>query len=843
MIKRILRGVALVAVFVVAVVAISYLTNSQEEDLTTQMSQATFPVVHLEAEGEEINTLFGHKNEMQARYMQEVITPAATDGSLPFVIDTYGNTIEDVSFKLMRSDGSFYTSGQNVADLTEKDGKISGVFEMDDALEDGREYILHITVDTKQQNNISYYTRVVQKEDLRTEHFVSYARSFSEKTFDKEEAESIRAKLEVSENGSNSSFSYANIHSTFEHITWDKLAPELVSDMDINLLEIDGSTASVLVSYQIATEEEDVSYYNVTDFYRLSYGSETVTYVLNFERHVGQIFDPEQQVITSNGVTLGITDSDVEYISDETGSMVAFEQEGTLYFYSKTDDQISEVFTYTGDDKNDVRNTYRNYEISLIDMDEDGNTKFIVYGYMNRGNHEGETGVVVYYYDVEKNSVEEKIFIPTTKSADVLIDDVEQLAYINEDNLFYLYFNQNIYEIDLDARSQEILCEGLSREQFVTSDDHRYLARQDSDDLYTATELQWKDLSNGKEQTFTVGNFERIRPLGFVNEDLVYGIAREEDISYGTAGEVVFPMYNVKIQEPNGTTPKDRQQSDGVYVTEIEILEDMIRLLRVKKSGDTYQDASPDSLTSNVEAEEQKVELSGYTTDKRKREYRLSFETTIKETDPIRRQPSQVAFEISRDMMLGEEVSEEQIYYVYGLGEFQGGYESAARAIEAADEVRGSVISSHGTVIWRRGGSESATIDGTEAIKAGENYSAMAACLDSIFALEDKKVDTQELLDEGNTAAEILAGQLNTQAVVLSGISMDENGSNYALQMVSQGSPVIAMTGADAPVLIIGYDSVNLTVMDPASGEVKKMGRNDSKALFESAGNIYLTYE
>ena len=37
---------------------------------------------------------------------------------------------------------------------------------------------------------------------------------------------------------------------------------------------------------------------------------------------------------------------------------------------------------------------------------------FAVYGYMNRGEHEGQVGVAVYYYNVEQSSVEEKGVYP-----------------------------------------------------------------------------------------------------------------------------------------------------------------------------------------------------------------------------------------------------------------------------------------------------------------------------------------------------------------------------------------------------------------------------------------------
>ena len=39
-----------------------------------------------------------------------------------------------------------------------------------------------------------------------------------------------------------------------------------------------------------------------------------------------------------------------------------------------------------------------------------------------------------------------------------------------------------------------------------------------------------------------------------------------------------------------------------------------------------------------------------------------------------------------------------------------------------------------------------------------------------------------------------------------------------------------------------GYDEYNTWLYDPASGETKPYGMNDSKNLFEKQGNIFLSY-
>ena len=49
-------------------------------------------------------------------------------------------------------------------------------------------------------------------------------------------------------------------------------------------------------------------------------------------------------------------------------------------------------------------------------------------------------------------------------------------------------------------------------------------------------------------------------------------------------------------------------------------------------------------------------------------------------------------------------------------------------------------------------------------------------------------------------------------------------------------------TGPDTSVVIVGYDAYNTWLLNTDSGEIYPYGMNDSTALFEQAGNIFLTY-
>lgn len=79
-------------------------------------------------------------------------------------------------------------------------------------------------------------------------------------------------------------------------------------------------------------------------------------------------------------------------------------------------------------------------------------------------------------------------------------------------------------------------------------------------------------------------------------------------------------------------------------------------------------------------------------------------------------------------------------------------------------------------------------------------------------------------------------GDMGT-VIDLTGCTLDN-----VLYEVSAQRPVIAKTGENSSVVIVGYDEYNTYLYDPATGQISPYGMNDSTALFESAGNVFLTY-
>ena len=119
-----------------------------------------------------------------------------------------------------------------------------------------------------------------------------------------------------------------------------------------------------------------------------------------------------------------------------------------------------------------------------------------------------------------------------------------------------------------------------------------------------------------------------------------------------------------------------------------------------------------------------------------------------------------------------------------------------------------------------------------------ETRSALAVCLDTILRFEGISRSTQRSLNAGRSVFSILESDLQDCTILdLSGCSLDA-----ILYYVNQDLPVLALLDDGNAVLIVGFNELNIVVMDPVTGTLYKKGMNDSTEWFEQNGNHFITY-
>lgn len=830
--EKVKRAGILTFVFLIDVIVFSFLTNQGNADMTADMGGATLPRIQIVSGEYEINPLVGYVSEMNVGKMRSTITPVDFQSGITLRIEEGVLPIKALTYEVCSSDGKEILYKEKRKEIGEEPSLTFPGLELAD-----REAILKLTLHTEKQD-IYYYTRICTKEGTDSDACLAFAERFHNMTFGKENTESIAAYLENgTEDDETENLQKVTIHSDAEHLTWGELRPQIKGEVSRSIKEISGNYMTIVYDYEVecAGEQDETEVYQIREYLKVRY-AEGTEYLLDYERTMEQELDASGNVLDNNGILLGIAKEELPYMANEAGTIVSFVQAGELWNYNQSQDALSLVFSFADSEGYDIRNLCKEHEIQIVSVNEQGDTTFKVIGYMNRGEHEGEVGTAIYFFDIEKNFVEEKAFIPDNISSEILLKEQEQLVYYNEQQeVLYAMKEGTLYKVDLEKGKKEALVENLEKDQYVSSKDGRLLAYQTVSSLENAEEVKVLDFVTGKERTVTCSSGEFIRPLGFISEDFVYGIGRKEDAGAFVTGEHVCPMYKLEIRDTDNEVVKT-YQADQVYVTGVTVEEKMLILDRVVKNESVYTAVAKDYITSNEEVEKSNISVETYTSDEKERQVRIKYESGISDKKPKLLKPKQVLFE-NPVLIPFEEEGEAEVFYTYGKGKLLGIYASAADAIRQANENQGLVVSESQKYVWERGNRSLVYDIAGEDLSPYQEGNTLAAALNRLFAYEGKTVDAAGEMAAGKKPIEILQEQFLGNVLDLHGCSPEE-----LCYILGKGTPIIAMTDLNNAVLLIGYNDSMITYVKPDTGEKVSVPYEELEALTVASGNTYLGY-
>lgn len=831
--RTLIRLGAFLVVFLISVTVVSKIVNRGNTDLTAEMRPATLPVLYMNVNDEYINCLHGYTSNMEGNYLRGSLTPLQANRTASVKVETYGAVISQIAYEVRSMDMQRLIEDTKLSGFSYEDDVITATIPIKDLIEDETEYMLIIKLTTGSGEEIRYYSRIINEAEIYLNEKMDFVRNFSAQTFDKEAAKSLVPYMESNLEGDNSSYGYVNIHSSFNQLTWGELHPTVVTEKDLEILEIDTLNASMKLSYRVSIKNE---LYNVEEFYRLRRGTERI-YLMEYERYMNQIFDEDKNVLVKGKILHGILSENLQYVENSDASVYCFVQQNALYSFNTSTNNLAKLYSFWDKDNDDARTRYGAHGIKLLSVDEPGNVRFIVYGYMNRGIHEGEVGVAMYYYDSVINSIEEELYIPYKKSYNMLKQDIECLSYVNTRGLFYLMLDGTVYSINMESKKVETIESGLNENRFVASKDNSMIAWQTGNELNELQSLLLFNLNALMPVEITADEGSIIVPIGFMGQDFIYGEAWIDSITTDASGRTVVPMYTLRIQNISGEILKEYRQ-DNIFILDVEITDNMIILNRVSKNEETgaYEAVSVDQIMNNQPQEATKNVYTSVVTE----EMETTYQTVLAKapiSDTIKLlTPREVIFEGSRALALDVEDTVSR-YYVYVMGDIAGIYADAAEAVNRASEVFGVVVNKECAYIWESGGGKTkAQLEGIEEVQADEGLSSTAICLDVMLKQEEVFKDTAALLNE-NTVLSILENNMEVTVLDLTGCPL-----NAMLYYVSKGFPVMATVDGGEAVLIVGYDEKNTIIFDPSEGTVAKKGMNDSKEWFENNGNKYITY-
>ncbi len=808
--QRLIRVGILLAVFCVAVIIFSAVTNQDTENLTADMGSATFPQVSFSYNGYSLNTLPGYAQEMDIPSMRDTISPVVED-EMNLVITPYDNVIKDLDYRIYSMDGTDLIYEDEVEDPEEE---LTITFP--EGQDFSEEQVLMLTLDVQDIGPVYYYTRVVDAADKNLLSCLDYVYYFHNSALAKDEDSGIASSLETNEQGDDSNYYHVDIHSTFNHVSWGSLHPQVNGNVRWEITEMNNVYTSVRLEYLVdcAGEENDTDEYKVKEFFRVRYHTTyRKMYLLDYDREMEQVVNTSQNVLGESGVNLGIADPDMQYLANQAGTIVSFVQADELWIYNAEKNVISEVFSFEPSEGSDTRDLLSDHKIRLLDMDEEGDTTFAVLGYMNRGVHEGEVGVAVYYYNKTENAVTEKVFVPTDHSWGYAVYEMGEMLYYSADlDSLYMMVDGTLYEYHVETLWTKTIREDLPDVPNVVADNGSRVAYRTPEEDDRTTKIMVKDFETGEEISIDSEEGDTIVPLGFVDTDFVYGSMREEDAGVTEAGEEVTPYYRLDIKDVNGETVKTYEE-EGIYILDVSLDDNVITLNRATRNEDgVYVGTTEEYIMSNEEQEELAVSKQTYVTDLKNTQVRLAFADGIQSREPRVSNPQLILDEEPQTVEFTDNGNREK-YYVYGYGEPQGIFRQAGEAITFADACSGVVISETQAYVWQRG------------------------YRDLTYEIADSQLIDQvcEGLRNDETPLQVMDGLGEGNVLDLTGCTTDE-----VLYVVNQGYPVIAMTDAQRGVVLVGYDNEKVTYADAGSGKQSNVSYEEMDAMVEASGHTFV---
>jgi len=820
--KNVISGklFAYIVLFLITAI-LTFLSMDYQSEIvaTVTMSEARLPVAKVKLQsGQFINRMYGYTNDIEESLMHTDLTPLPTDKKLDIILDTYGEKVKSISYKVRDTSDYSLIEDTKLDTFSAEENTVEAQLNIKNLLTDENIYLLEINVATEHFENISYYTAIKSGQYDNLQKRLDYILDFNAVTLDVSRLNSINQYLETDSSLVNNNFGNVNINSSLYNVGWGDLNPFLQSDIVPSVIEMEGEIAIITLDYVCGAQNDYDGYdtYHVHDYYRVRQSSDKI-YLLGYSRESNQVFDGRNDLISNGKINLGISSSnDVNVMASSDNKHTYFVNENTLWGYSVDTNRIYKVFTFESEDSDNVRENFGNHAIKLLRVDDSGDVKFIVYGYMNRGAHEGQVGVSLYSFHFADNEVQELCFIPLNVPYQYISENVADIAYVNSSDALYLSIGNTMYSIDLNSREVMVEIQELTDGMYSISDNGSIIGYSTKGGLYDTEELRVFNIEKGSDCIIKPQDGDYLKALGFIGSDFIYGTARKDDVYTDEAGFVTFPMYKLYIMNDNYETIKE-YEIEGIYVSAAEVDDYRINLSRVTKNDDgSYSSTSIDQLINKDEnVTSDKVSVDSISTVARKTELVLTLPEGVGNVaEASFWEANAVEFKSDRIVKLDAKVNVANKFYVYAAGRFYKAYSNFSTAVNYGADHYGVVKDSSNVEIWNRNRASNYAIKGFAEYL--ENY--------------DNSIGTAA------DAIKRFLGSDDVKPISMKGVSIEN-----VLSFVYGGKPVIAKV-YDGYVIITAYDSGYITYIDVGTGKEETQTYANAKKMFTEAGNIFITY-
>ena len=261
-----------------------------------------------------------------------------------------------------------------------------------------------------------------------------------------------------------------------------------------------------------------------------------------------------------------------------------------------------------------------------------------------------------------------------------------------------------------------------------------------------------RDESVGSEHAGDCGGHRGSHLPLTMDEDFVYGIARQFDIFEDAAGNVTFPMHQIRIVD---VSTKDlivqkTYEKSGYFVSSVSIEDYTMHLNRIQYNGTAYVPADQDMIMNREGRLRKLVNIATSSSAGKGDRFSLwDCRGHPAEKAPKLLTPKETILEEERTVAIKEEGSTKH-YYVYVKGNVVLATDDVTEAVTAANDSMGVVIGDNLQYVWKRSrkSAQPALSDiavGAEDAGAG----SIAQCINAMLEKEGINISVNALIEGG----------------------------------------------------------------------------------------------
>ncbi len=828
--KKLVMWGTFVLVFLISVLGSYKFINRNNQDMTMELGMPKLPLVSLKLNGKQYNTLRGYTTQMDISDVAEYVIPAGKDRIISGQIETFGVEVKEASYEVRNNDGLRLIENGTLPWEEKHSGILEFSVEMKDLITPGEEYIFSVLLKTDDYERTCYYTRFVYEDGFDLDNQLEFVQNFHACTLNKDRIQEIIPYMETDSERENISLARVDIHSDAKQIVWGDLQITRTTEPDVYITYLQDNYGAYLLDYYVASQVNDVKeYYRVKEKFLLSSYNDTI-YLLNYERSADRIFDYEAEVYRNDKINLSIQSKDIPVVESEDGNMAAFVVNSTLYYYDDVENKIYRVYGFFDGAEDDLRNTHSEHNVKVLRVGEAGSMYFIVYGYMNRGSYEGQTGMALYYYDGQTKLVEALGFCASDKSPQYVMAEVEKLTYMGRSEQLYFLKDGNLLRYQISDGNIETVLHVEETEKMQVSADQSCLATEKAGGIY------FYNLENDVSAKLTVPG-STIIPQGFIGNDFVYGISEEADWILQSDGTYARYMKELRIQDAAGELKKQYRDEESL-IANCEIQENQIILNRVYVHEGKVQPAPREQILSGgMQTEAYNQRMPALTeTYQTIQQVALKNKIDISGLQHVR--AKEVFYETREDIVVDLEETASYVS-IHSPWETLDYVTDSGKAMREADAQQGYALDAEGTYIWKKAATVIKNqIMAIELETESAERDSKTICLDVMLRQIGSPKDVAAELKAGKLCQEILESATEEYTLIdITGCSL-----SGMLYYTNQDIPIMVLYEDGSAILITGFNQFNVVVMDPVNEKLGYMSRSDAGEMLEETKNQVFTY-